>query len=81
LWLGHGRRIRSSVLFALYVAGCSLARIGEELLRVDTPHHHILSLRLNFYVATLLSAAGIAWFAQVQFSLPARRSLRPARRC
>jgi hypothetical protein len=45
------------------------------------PHHHILSLRLNFYVATLLSAAGIAWFAQVQFSLPARRSLRPARRC
>ncbi|MCW3063901.1 MAG: lgt [Solirubrobacterales bacterium] len=65
VWLGHHRRIRPSGLFALYVAGYSLARIGEELLRVD-PAHHIFGLRLNFYVATLLCLAGLAWFARVQ---------------
>ena len=47
------------------VAGYSLGRIGEGLLRVD-PAHHILGLRLNFYVATLLFLAGVAWFVRVQ---------------
>jgi prolipoprotein diacylglyceryl transferase len=65
VWLGHHRRIRAPGLFALYVAGYSLGRIGEELLRVD-PAHHILGLRLNFYVATLLFLAGIAWFVRIQ---------------
>jgi prolipoprotein diacylglyceryl transferase len=65
VWLGRRGRLKSPGLFALYVAGYSLARIGEELLRVD-PAHHIFGLRLNFYVATLLFVAGIAWFIQIQ---------------
>jgi hypothetical protein len=39
--------------------------MGEELLRVD-PAHHVLGLRLNFYVATLLCLAGLAWFRRIQ---------------
>jgi prolipoprotein diacylglyceryl transferase len=65
VWLGRHRRIRAPGLFALYVAGYSFARIGEELLRVD-PAHHILGLRLNFYVATILCLAGIASFVRIQ---------------
>jgi prolipoprotein diacylglyceryl transferase len=65
VWLGRRRSIRAPGLFALYVAGYSLARIGEELLRVD-PAHHILGLRLNFYVASILCLAGIAWFVRIQ---------------
>lgn len=65
VWLGRHRRIPAPGLFALYVAGYSFARIGEELLRVD-PAHHILGLRLNFYVASILFIAGIAWFVRIQ---------------
>jgi prolipoprotein diacylglyceryl transferase len=66
VWLGHHRRVRAPGLFALYVAGYSLGRIGEELLRVD-PAHHILGLRLNFYVALLLCLAGLIWFARIHY--------------
>jgi prolipoprotein diacylglyceryl transferase len=59
--LGHRYEIRPPGLFALYVAGYSAFRIFEELLRVD-PAHHILGLRLNFFVACLLTLAGLAWF-------------------
>ena len=65
VWLGHHRRIRPPGLFALYVAGYSFGRIWEELLRVD-PAHHILGLRLNFFVAIVLFAIGIAWFVRTQ---------------
>jgi prolipoprotein diacylglyceryl transferase len=65
VWLGRRKDIRPPGLFALYVAGYSFARIGEELLRVD-PAHHILGLRLNFYVAIILCLAGIAWFVRIQ---------------
>jgi prolipoprotein diacylglyceryl transferase len=65
VWLGRRRKIKPPGLFALYVAGYSFARIGEELLRVD-PAHHIFGLRLNFYVATILCLAGLAWFRHVQ---------------
>ena len=65
VWLGHHRRIRPPGLFALYVAGYSLGRIGEELLRVD-PSHHIFGLRLNFYVATILCFSGLLWFLRIQ---------------
>jgi prolipoprotein diacylglyceryl transferase len=65
IWLGRRRPIRAPGLFALYVAGYSFARIGEELLRVD-PAHHILGLRLNLYVASILCLAGIAWFIRIQ---------------
>jgi len=63
--LGHRRQIRPPGLFALYVAGYSLGRIGEELLRID-PAHHIFGLRLNFYVAGALCVAGLVWFVRIQ---------------
>jgi len=65
VWVGHRRAIRPPGLFALYVAGYSLGRIGEELLRVD-PAHHILGLRLNLFVAAVLCLAGTAWFIRTQ---------------
>ncbi len=65
IWLYNRRRVRPPGLFALYVAGYSLARIGEELLRVD-PAHHIFGLRLNFYVALLLFVGGLVWFVRIQ---------------
>jgi prolipoprotein diacylglyceryl transferase len=65
VWLGHHRRIRPPGLFALYVAGYGLARIGEELLRVD-PSKHVLGMRLNFWVACVVCLAGAAWFARTQ---------------
>jgi prolipoprotein diacylglyceryltransferase len=67
VWLGRRRSVRAPGLFALYVAGYSLARMGEELLRVDSAHH-IFGLRLNFYVATLLFLAGTVWFLRTQRS-------------
>ena len=79
VWLGHHRRIRAPGLFALYVAGYSLGRIGEELLRVD-PAHHILGLRLNFYVASILFLVGIAWFVRVQRGPRDDRAARSDRR-
>jgi prolipoprotein diacylglyceryl transferase len=65
VYLGQRHRVRPPGLFALYVAGYSLGRIGEELLRVD-PSHHIFGLRLNFFVASLLCVIGIAWFVRSQ---------------
>jgi prolipoprotein diacylglyceryl transferase len=74
VWLGHARRIRPPGLFALYVTGYSGFRIFEELLRVD-PAHHILGLRLNFFVACALTVAGAVWFVATQ-----RGGVRRARR-
>ncbi len=65
VWLGNHRRIKPPGLFALYVAGYSFARIGEELLRID-PAHHILGMRLNFWVALTLFIVGVAWFLYTQ---------------
>ena len=65
IYIGKRFRIRPPGLFALYVAGYSLARIGEELLRVD-PAHHIFGLRLNFFVAIALLIVGVVWFIRVQ---------------
>jgi len=69
--LGRSGRVRAPGLFALYVAGYSGFRVFEELLRVD-PSHRILGMRLNFFVASVLCAAGIAWFVRTQ--RPARDS-------
>ena len=71
VWLGGLRRkdgrglVKAPGLFALYVTGYSGFRIFEETLRVD-PSHHILGLRLNFYVATGLTVAGLLWFIRIQ---------------
>jgi len=65
IWLGNHRKIRHPGLFALYIAGYSGFRIFEESIRID-PSHRYLGLRLNFYVATLLCLAGLAWFVMIQ---------------
>jgi prolipoprotein diacylglyceryl transferase len=65
LLVGLGRRVRPPGLFALYVGGYSLGRIGEELLRVD-PSHHVFGLRLNFFIAVLLTVIGFVWFVRSQ---------------
>ena len=78
VWLGHHRNIKPPGLFALYVAGYSAFRILEESLRVD-PSEHFLGLRLNMYVASVLTIVGIVWFIRSQrrgrpaAELPARR--------
>ena len=70
-------RIRAPGIFALYVAAYSGFRIFEETLRIDYSEH-ILGLRLNFFVASLLCLAGLAWFAAVQ--LGGREAWRRGRR-
>ncbi len=65
VWLGHHRKIRPPGLFALYVAGYSGFRIFEETLRIDYSNH-ILGLRLNFWIASALCLAGLAWFWRIQ---------------
>ncbi|MEA2288089.1 MAG: hypothetical protein QOD55_86 [Solirubrobacteraceae bacterium] len=84
--LERRRSIRPPGLFALYVAGYSLGRIGLELLRVD-PAHEILGLRLNFFVAWALFVAGLVWFWRSQRAAAApeppsrpRGPARPAQR-
>jgi prolipoprotein diacylglyceryl transferase len=69
VWLGHHRGIKPPGLFALYVTGYSAFRIFEESLRVD-PSEHFLGLRLNFYVASVLTVVGIAWFVRTQRAKP-----------
>jgi prolipoprotein diacylglyceryl transferase len=71
VWLGRRRDVRAPGLFALYVAGYSAFRIFEETLRVD-PAHHVLGLRINFFLAVALTVAGLAWFARVALG-PRRR--------
>jgi prolipoprotein diacylglyceryl transferase len=65
VWLGHHRGIRPWGLFALYVAGYSAFRIFEETVRIDSSAH-FLGLRLNFFIACVGTAAGLAWFAFAQ---------------
>jgi prolipoprotein diacylglyceryl transferase len=65
VWLGNHRRIRPWGLFALYVAGYSAFRIFEESVRIDSSEH-FLGLRLNFYVAAVLTLIGLAWFIRAQ---------------
>jgi prolipoprotein diacylglyceryl transferase len=65
IWLGRTGRIRPPGLFALYVAGYSGFRIWEETLRID-PSHYLFGLRLNLYVASVMTLAGLVWFAWIQ---------------
>jgi prolipoprotein diacylglyceryl transferase len=66
VWLGHHRAIRPQGLFALYVAGYSGYRIFEETIRIDSSAY-VLGLRLNFFVALVMTIIGLAWFCIVQF--------------
>ena len=65
VWLGRRGTVRPPGLFALYVTGYSAFRIFEESLRIDSSQH-FLGLRLNFFIATLLTLAGAAWFVLSQ---------------
>jgi hypothetical protein len=47
------------------VAGYSAFRIFEESLRIDSSEH-FLGLRLNMYIAIVMTLAGAAWFAIAQ---------------
>jgi prolipoprotein diacylglyceryl transferase len=65
IWLGRTGRIKPPGLFALYVAGYSGFRIWEETLRID-PSHYLFGLRLNLYVAAILTLVGAVWFVVTQ---------------
>ncbi|MBV9366615.1 MAG: prolipoprotein diacylglyceryl transferase [Solirubrobacterales bacterium] len=65
IWLGSHRRIKPPGLFALYVAGYAGFRIFEETIRIDYSNH-VLGMRLNFWIATLVCLAGLAWFVWIQ---------------
>jgi len=63
--LGRRRHIHPPGLFALYVVGYSLGRVGEEQMRID-PAHHLLGMRFNFWLAGIVCLTGIGWFAWTQ---------------
>jgi prolipoprotein diacylglyceryl transferase len=58
-------RIVAPGVFALYVAGYSGYRIFEETIRIDYSEY-ILGMRLNFWVATIVTLIGIACFVSIQ---------------
>jgi prolipoprotein diacylglyceryl transferase len=71
VWLGHHAKIKPWGLFSLYVAGYSGYRIFEETIRIDSSQY-FLGLRLNMFVAVVLTVIGLAWFVLAQ-----RRPERP----
>jgi prolipoprotein diacylglyceryl transferase len=85
IWLGHHARIKPWGLFALYVAGYSAFRIFEESVRIDSSVY-IFGLRLNLYIAVIMTLAGAAWFMLAQrrpeqpavVSVPSRREVAEA---
>jgi prolipoprotein diacylglyceryl transferase len=71
IWLGHRVKMKPWGLFALYVAGYSGFRIFEESVRIDSSVY-IFGLRLNMYIAIILTLTGLVWFFLAQ-----RRPERP----
>jgi len=71
IWLGHHAKIKPWGLFALYVAGYSAFRIFEESVRIDSSEY-FFGLRLNMYIAIIMTLAGLVWFVLAQ-----RRPERP----
>ena len=60
---------RPGRLFALYVAGYALGRLGVEALRID-PASRIAGLRVNIWVSLLALAATAAWLAAIRHQTP-----------
>ncbi|MHB1860757.1 MAG: prolipoprotein diacylglyceryl transferase [Solirubrobacteraceae bacterium] len=66
IWLARSwKKLKAPGLFALYVAGYSGFRIYEEQLRIDFSEH-FLGMRLNFFVSSVVCAAGLLWFYGIQ---------------
>jgi prolipoprotein diacylglyceryl transferase len=67
IWLADRRRVRVRApgIFALYVAGYSGYRIFEETIRIDYSQY-ILGMRLNFWIASILTALALAVFVAIQ---------------
>jgi prolipoprotein diacylglyceryl transferase len=65
VWLGHRARFKPWGLFALYVAGYSAFRIFEESVRIDSSEY-FFGLRLNMYVAIIMTVTGLVWFVLAQ---------------
>ncbi len=65
VWLGRRAAIRPWGLFALYVAGYSAFRIFEESVRIDSSQY-FLGLRLNMYIAIIMTVTGLVWFVLAQ---------------
>ncbi len=65
IWLGHHAKIKPWGLFALYVAGYSGFRIFEESVRIDSSEY-FFGLRLNMYVAVIMTLVGLSWFVFAQ---------------
>jgi prolipoprotein diacylglyceryl transferase len=85
IWLGHHAKIKPWGLFALYVAGYSAFRIFEESVRIDSSEY-FFGLRLNMYIAIIMTLAGLVWFVFAQrrperpvvVSVPSRRGIAEA---
>ena len=77
IWLGRRGAVRPGGLFALYVAGYSVFRMFEETVRIDYSQY-ILGMRLNFFIATLVALAALAWFTVNQRRPPRGRDAQPA---
>ncbi|WP_249011689.1 prolipoprotein diacylglyceryl transferase family protein [Conexibacter sp. DBS9H8] len=77
VWLGRRDKVRAPGIFALYIGGYSGYRIFEETIRIDYSQY-ILGMRLNFWIAILVSLAGFTWFAYLQWFGPRARRERAA---
>jgi prolipoprotein diacylglyceryl transferase len=64
-WLVRRHRFRPPSIFALYVAGYSAFRLFEENLRIDYSVH-VLGMRLNFWIALIVTLIGLGWFFAIQ---------------
>jgi prolipoprotein diacylglyceryl transferase len=78
VWLGHHAKIKPWSLFALYVAGYSAFRIFEESVRIDSSVY-ILGLRLNMYIAVIMTIVGLVWFVLAQRRPDRPVVIRPAK--
>ena len=58
LLIKFGKRFRPGQLFALYILGYCLGRIGIESIRIDEAHH-IFGLRLNVWVGILVALGAL----------------------
>ncbi|CAB4714603.1 unannotated protein [freshwater metagenome] len=59
-----GRRLKPGQVFALYIFGYCLGRTGIESIRIDEAHH-ILGLRLNIWVGTIIGLGALTRFLQL----------------